>query len=102
MNDTNSTGQPAALPGLAEATGSPFLFEVGEAYETQAGNLVTVIGRTDLKGYECLVCSDGKYRYDRSTMNSDAGRVTGSDRNYSCPDNFKRANAASEPHALKH
>ena len=24
MNDTNSTGQPAALPGLAEATGSPF------------------------------------------------------------------------------
>ena len=24
MDDTNSTGQPAALPGLAEATGSVF------------------------------------------------------------------------------
>ena len=28
MNDTNSTGQPAALPGLAEATGSPRFYAI--------------------------------------------------------------------------
>ena len=70
---------------------SSFRFEVGKQYETQCGNMVTVLGRTDLVGYECLICSDGKHRYDRSTHSSDAGRVTGTDHDYSCPDNFKRS-----------
>jgi len=68
---------------------SSFRFKVGEQYETQCGDVVTVLGRTDLPGYECLVCSDGKHRYDRSSHASDAGRVTGTAHDYSCPDNFK-------------
>lgn len=68
-----------------------FMFEVGRQYETQAGELITVLQRTSLRGYECLVCSDGKHRYDRSNSSSDAGRVTGSAHDYSNPDNFKRA-----------
>ena len=32
-----------------------FKFEVGKVYETLAGNKVMVLGRTDLKGYECLM-----------------------------------------------
>lgn len=68
----------------------PFLFEIGGTYETQAGDYVTVLGRTKLVGYECLKCSDDKHRYDRSTTSVDAGRVTGTDHDYSCPDNFVR------------
>ena len=68
-----------------------FIFQVGNTYRTQAGDLVTVFGRTDLKGYECLECSDGRYRYDRSTDNSDAGRCTGTDHDYSYPHNFERS-----------
>lgn len=67
-----------------------FMFEVGKTYKTQWGDDVTVIGRTDTKGFECLVCSDGKHRYDRSTDSSDAGRVTGTDHDYSYPHNIFR------------
>lgn len=67
-----------------------FKFEVGKSYETQAGETVLVLGRTNTKGYECLECSDGRYRYDRSTHNTDAGRCTGTDFDYSYPHNFKR------------
>lgn len=68
----------------------PFMFDVGREYETQAGEKVTVLGRTDVVGYECLQCSDGRYRYDRSTTSSDAGRCTGTAHDYSCPHNLKR------------
>lgn len=67
-----------------------FKYEVGKVYETQGGVLVKTIGRTTLVGYECLVCSDGRHRYDRSTHSQDAGRVTGTDHDYSCEHNFKR------------
>lgn len=67
-----------------------FMFAEGETYETQAGEKVTVLGRTFSKGYECLRCSDHRYRYDRSNSNSDAGRVTGTNHDYSHPHNFKR------------
>lgn len=67
-----------------------FAFERGKEYQTQAGEFVTVLGRTLDAGYECLICSDGKHRYDRSTTSADAGRVTGTNHDYSCPDNFKR------------
>ena len=69
---------------------SEFKYKVGETYETQAGDFVKVINRTDLKGYECLVCMDGRHRYDRSTGNADAGRCTGTAHDYSCEHNFKR------------
>jgi hypothetical protein len=69
---------------------SKFTFKIGHTYRTQRGNLVTVIGRTRTPGYECLNCSDFKYRYDRSTYAGDAGRVTGTAHDYSCPDNFRR------------
>ena len=75
---------------MSEKLRNTFMFEVGKTYETQAGNMVTVLGRTDLIGYECLECSDNIYRYDRSKDNSDAGRVTGTAHDYSCLDNFKR------------
>lgn len=73
----------------------PFLFEIGNTYRTQAGDDVTVLSRTATRGYECLECSDGKYRYDRSDHSSDAGRVTGTAHDYSCPDNFVRADRPS-------
>lgn len=69
----------------------PFMFEIGKEYETQDGETVRVIGRSDQRrGYETVECSDGRYRYDRSTHSEDAGRCTGTDFNYSCPHNFKR------------
>lgn len=62
------------------------MFRVGVTYETQAGNMVRVIGRSvRYKGYETLECSDGKYRYDRSDHSYDAGRVTGTAHDYSHP-----------------
>lgn len=67
-----------------------FKFTIGHTYKTQRGKRVKVLGRTRSVGYECLNCSDGKYRYDRSTTDSDAGRVTATAHDYSCPDNFKR------------
>lgn len=73
---------------------------------TQDGQLVKVLSRTTLRGYECLECSDGRYRYDRSTGSYDAGRCTGSGdtkgmitatdeeqsflAGYNCPHNFER------------
>lgn len=69
----------------------PFMFEVGKSYMTQEGKMVKVIGRTDkYRGYECLICDDGKHRYDRSDHSSDAGRVTGTAHDYSYPSNFNR------------
>lgn len=67
-----------------------FKYTIGETYETQAGEAIQVLGRTDLTGYETLICSDGKHRYDRSDHSEDAGRVTGTPHDYSCPDNFKK------------
>lgn len=69
-----------------------FVFEVGRSYETQDGKMIKVLGRTELKGHECLICDDNKHRYDRSTHSGDAGRVAGTKHDYSCPDNFKRVN----------
>ena len=67
-----------------------FNYKIGQSYLTQAGRLVTVIGRTRTPGYETLNCSDGRYRYDRSTHSTDAGRVTGTNHDYSDPHNFER------------
>ena len=76
-------------------TQTPFLFKIGKTYETQAGEMVTVLRRTKSKGYECLECSDERYRYDRSTHRSDSGRVTGTPHDYSYPHNFKRENTVT-------
>lgn len=69
-----------------------FKYTVGETYETQEGKMVTVIGRhVSYRGYETLICNDGCARYDRCFPNNrDAGRVTGTDHDYSDPRNFKR------------
>jgi hypothetical protein len=70
---------------------SHFRYKVNSTYKCQNGDLVTVLGRTQLKGYETLICSDGVHRYDRSTSdNIDAGRVTGTSHDYSYPLNFER------------
>jgi DNA-directed RNA polymerase subunit RPC12/RpoP len=67
-----------------------FKFEVGKSYDTLDGKTVKVTGRTISPEYECLICSDGKHRYDRSNGSEDAGRVTGTSHDFSCPDNFKK------------
>lgn len=58
-----------------------FQFEVGKTYPTRGGKLVTVIGKTDTKGYECVQGDDMEpqlgYRYCRSTGTADHGRSTG-------------------------
>ena len=68
-----------------------FKYTVGQRYRTQSGVTVEVLGRTKTLGYECLICSDEKRRYDRSDHSEDAGRVTGTPHDYSCPDNFARS-----------
>lgn len=67
-----------------------FVIEVGETYLTQDDKHVRILGRTDTKGYECLICDDGIYRYDRSTNNDCVGRTTGSRHDYSDPRNLKK------------
>lgn len=94
---TEQTSEQPTPAALAPATDSAFTFRIGKTYKTQAGKRVKVIGRTRTKGYECLNCSDGKYRYDRSTTKSDAGRVTGTAHDYSCPHNFERPNEPVQP-----
>ena len=78
-----------------------FMFEIGKSYELQNGEWITVIGRTDLEGYECLECSDGCYRYDRSTHAIDAGRCTGTAHDYSDPHNIKRDDAWHNRYLLR-
>lgn len=67
-----------------------FQFQIGEYYLTQSGNYVKVMSRTNFAGYETLLCSDSKHRYDRSTTSVDAGRVTGTPHDYSDGSNFAR------------
>lgn len=68
-----------------------FNYTVGCFYETQDGKQVQVIGRTmKNKNYECLICDDYKYRYDRSGDKADSGRATGTNGQYISPDNFLR------------
>lgn len=56
-----------------------FQFVVGATYPTMDGKLITIVEKTDLKHYECVVGSDGVARYNRSNEHGDAclGRVTG-------------------------
>ena len=83
-----------AVLTLAEASiNYEYMFEVGKTYETQAGYLVKVLDRSGIEGIHgalTLVCSDGKYRYDRYHSTSDYGRCTGTNHDYSCPHNLKR------------
>lgn len=72
-----------------------FLFEIGKTYQTLEGGYVEILGRTYTKSYECLVCSDGRHRYDRSDDSSDAGRVTGTCPDYSDPHNLIRPDIES-------
>lgn len=68
-----------------------FAFEIGKSYETNEGKIVKVLGRTETIGYECLICDDGAYRYDRSTElphYSDKGRGTGTSAELMDPRNF--------------
>lgn len=82
------------IAAVLEVVEGPFRYIVGCEYRTQDGQYVKVLGRASLQhpGYESLICSDGKHRYDRSTSeDSDAGRVTGTAHDYSYVGNFTRA-----------
>lgn len=58
-----------------------FEFKVGSTYPTRGGRLVTIVRKTDTKGYECVQGDDmiptSGYRYARSTGTCDHGRCTG-------------------------
>lgn len=81
------------IDNILEVIEGPFKYIVGCEYRTQEGNYVKVLGRAgrDLPGYETLICSDNKHRYDRSDGWPDAGRVTGTAHDYSHGANFTRA-----------
>jgi hypothetical protein len=68
-------------------------FKINSLYACLNGSVVEVLNFTTSVGYETLVCSDGKHRYNRSTHSEDAGRVTGSPHDYSCEFNFLKENA---------
>ena len=72
------------------------MFEIGKEYETLDGRKIKVLGRTELKGYETLICSDNKHRYDRSNQSDDAGRCTGTSFDYTYRHNFKRADKPNQ------
>lgn len=86
---------------------SPFSFQVGQQLTLQNDKQITVLFRSYLKGYECIMGSDGKARYDRSTNKEDTGRCTGTHIAYISPYNiavpsrfnmYKKALAFSEKH----
>lgn len=60
-----------------------FEFQIGKTYPTRGGRLVTIVSKTDTKGYECVqgddMISTSGYRYARSTGTHDHGRCTGSE-----------------------
>ena len=85
IKGTTVFGEPIEEPA-DEPKVDGFKFVVGETYETQEGKLVKVIGRDR----DCIQCSDNVYRYDRRNKPHDAGRVTGTNFDYSWPENFKR------------
>ncbi len=63
---------------------NPFL--VGEKYQTQDGESVTVVSEMYAHtAYWCIEGSDGIWRYNRE---SDRGRVTASNFDMSCPQNL--------------
>lgn len=80
---------------------SEYMFTVGKIYRTQLNREVKILGRTYIKGYECLICSDGKYRYDRSTNNLDSGRGTGTNGEYLHPHNLIREDYGNRYELLK-
>lgn len=51
------------------------IYFLGETYETLSGKRLEIIDFGVVVGYECVQCSDGKWRYDRP---GDRGRLTGS------------------------
>jgi len=63
-----------------------FRFEVGKTYMSLGGELVTIKGRADTKGYECVFCDKGIHRYNRSDSCGDLGRTTGGKGD--CPTNL--------------
>lgn len=76
---------------LQPSKDSPFRYKLGETYELQNGQSVTIVARhIQFAGYETIEDEAGFHRYDRSTHDSDAGRVTGTPHDYSCPENIKR------------
>jgi hypothetical protein len=68
-------------------------FVLGRTYRTIAGDPVTIINLSILKGYECIQGDDispitgvGRWRYNR--VGNDLGRCTGSAHDFSSPNNL--------------
>ncbi len=62
--------------------------EIGKTYRTAEGKRVVVVILHDgLPGYETAEDECGICRYNRTTSNSDLGRMTGTDHDFSDPRN---------------
>ncbi len=100
LDETRSHAEEKAfqsiLPGLLAivTTAQPDKMEVGKRYLTQAGDVVRIVEISN-RGtpYECVRgddrsedCPDGAWRYNR--LESDFGRVCGSDHDFSDPRNI--------------
>lgn len=71
-------------------------FEVGSVYELQNGDRITIVERSG----DYILGSDGVWRYDRMLDPISAGRVTGTNHDYSDPRNIKRFRALIVPNLL--
>jgi hypothetical protein len=72
--------------------------ELGKTYTTQDSRRVTMMEvSAKYKGYETMADQYGHHRYNRSTQDSDNGRSTGTDHNYSHPGNIDWSVPPFEP-----
>lgn len=62
-------------------------FKIHKLYRTTRGKLIKIVDESNDNGkeYRCVLGNDGKWRYDRP---GDYGRVTGTNHDFSYPDNL--------------
>ena len=68
-----------------------YKIKVGSYYMLQNGTAIQIVGRCYAnRGYETVIGSDGRGRYDRSTHDGCSGRCTGTAHDYSYSFNLQR------------
>lgn len=80
---------------------SRFEYQIGKIYRTQENREIKIVGRTYLENYECVLGSDGVYRYDRSKDKKDTGRVCGTNMEYFDPKNILREDYGNRYEVIK-
>ena len=80
---------------------SLFTYQIGKIYRTQENREIKIVGRTYLTNYECVLGSDGVYRYDRSKDKKDTGRTCGTNMEYFNPKNILREDYGNRYEVIK-